>query len=890
MTDTLRRITVAALLTLTAAVAAGNLRADEPPRLVVETAGAITGMLRDKTKWHRLPDHVKKAYYVCGQKPTIVMRLPERCDRSEVAAMLQASAGWPFLLQDVIYSSSSLDGRILSRNFGYFDGRSWHATDQHVEYYLPPWMVWFPGGAAGATKEPYGVRFFHNGQWRFHDCDYEGRQKESYDLVKIQPGAGGTMTAFVPLSAEPTPPPVLHLWDGRTWRALTRDDGLPDDLLSYAVCVAPGKLWVLSQQGFFNFVDLARGEQNREHQLTALIEAYPEASRRERDAILAKLRRWRRDAVRLVQAQLAASGSVPSPDTERIEEEIRHFRTVLEVVRGFAQQLDETSIIRAGELEQKLEDHTDRLARARDEFENALARRPRYDAMLELLEALVTGRLPDGESRGRLRVEWKAVDGVEPTGHAWLKTRRNLVERWQNQGEALVRLAPDGTRQAVCELEGIFDADVVISPRNGPYMVKPDGSGLWRWNGRQMEHVIGPQHWSDDMVLEGCDDDGWICISRTAERSVTGVVPDRPEYWLIRPEAEDTRLRLETVRYEGMKGGWKLADGRIVAMAGSRLRQFRAGQWSDLCPQDVRHPDGVVAGQDGGTWLMSPDNDKVQAIHRGELVMSGPVAELCRQRFEEVFRTAPRRAFHTLGPLRVGNHLWLVDKKYPACFDGQEFVSLRDRLPKELAKCDRVLLTGPMDDGRTVSLLAFHSPFRYTAHLRVEEDGSVTVVKLQSYKAEGWPSLWLDLPHFDPRGRILGGSIRDLEIVGVETTTPVKCAGLPTLVDRFGRIWTTCELNGLQLVKEGRLHPVLDANHGYFRPVWVPQEDRAYVTNNVSILELRDAGSDRWSVGRRFHNIDWKLPAQQFVGAADGYAVFSCSGRGRYNVTAVKLP
>jgi len=53
---------------------------------------------------------------------------------------------------------------------------------------------------------------------------------------------------------------------------------------------------------------------------------------------------------------------------------------------------------------------------------------------------------------------------------------------------------------------------------------------------------------------------------------------------------------------------------------------------------------------------------------------------------------------------------------------------------------------------------------------------------------------------------------------------------------------------------------------------------------------LRDAGSDRWSVGRRFHNIDWKLPAQQFVGAADGYAVFSCSGRGRYNVTAVKLP
>jgi len=255
--------------------------------------------------------------------------------------------------------------------------------------------------------------------------------------------------------------------------------------------------------------------------------------------------------------------------------------------------------------------------------------------MLDLLEALATGRPPDAESRGQLRVEWKAVDGVEATGHAWLRTRHYFGE---TRREALVRLAPDGTRQIVCDLPGTYDADVVISPRDGPYMVKPDGSGLWRWNGRQMELVIGPQRWSNDLILEGCDDEGWICISRTAERPVTGVVPDRPEYWLIRPEAEDTRLELQTVTYEGMKGGWKLADGRIVAMAGSRLRQFQSGQWSDLCPQDVQRPGVVLAGQDGATWLISEYDDKVQVIHRGELVMSGPVAQLCRQQFEEVFR------------------------------------------------------------------------------------------------------------------------------------------------------------------------------------------------------------------------------------------------------------
>ena len=37
-------------------------------------------------------------------------------------------------------------------------------------------------------------------------------------------------------------------------------------------------------------------------------------------------------------------------------------------------------------------------------------------------------------------------------------------------------------------------------------------------------------------------------------------------------------------------------------------------------------------------------------------------------------------------------------------------------------------------------------------------------------------------------------------------------------------------------------------------------------------------------------NAEKKITRRQFIGTADGYAVFRCGGRGRYNVTAVKLP
>lgn len=529
--------------------------------LITEMAQAMQPLLEDTSSWHRLPAGITGISHGCGHKPMVRLVDNRPYNVHESVTIVQASAAWPVTFEFQNHTVGAADGRLLNTLSGYFDGKTWHPLENSLAYLTPDRVVWLSEGPAYGDsvrgglwrlesgrwvrlppdKPDYGtmqvgVWQFREGRWQMHDLSYGGMPATATrDVVQLQAGAGGTMTAWLSAGLQPPPPREVHLWDGRAWRVIRPADGLPDDPVLWAGCVAPSKLWVVTRPDTLTFIDLEKPFKAVKTRMPVeQVEDYLAAAEQDRPAMLDRMRLDRRPIIEAASALVVAGGTPPNSPAE--------FQAILAELRAAAAEL-QALLAQAGtplgQIEAcrlKVNTLTARVAALREPAVAAAKGRMRYDTLLGLIAALSSGGDAGGKPAEEATLYVMPV-GLESDGHAWIKRLRRHVGEKGSDDETLLRLGPDGRREVVASGDGLYNTSCVMSPTAGPYLARPEG-GLWRWNGKGLVQTIAAGQWQKDWTPVAATDDGWIYVDVTPKKRDRAAMAAGRNYLLVRPDAK----------------------------------------------------------------------------------------------------------------------------------------------------------------------------------------------------------------------------------------------------------------------------------------------------------------------------------------------------------------
>jgi len=839
--------------------------APEPPHLK-RLEEEVFGMLEDTSRWHLLPEEFREFQTGAGSIPMAEMSY----GGSYLAPRMEQTAEWPFTLsfQDPVVSDGK--GRLLSRTRGYFDGGNWHSLPSGNRSSGPKHTVWLTKGPAYAGED--AVYYFHGGKWNVQVLSREGDRDNKHP--KLQQGRNGTATAWMaPSSTSQGVPPHLSLFDGNSWRVLTPENGLPNAPMVWAACVSPGKIWCLDAGCGFRFVTVSQASLPPGEQVDSMVEAYLTSPAEARGSLIETLVEQQPEALRAVQRAISRRGTGDG-NARRIEVLVGAIQSDLEQLASMARAMRYRSP-KVQELERSLRKRTGDLREAWSEGERSAQTWREYKALLALLREVATGG-PGGKSYCS---RW-VCHGFDPKGYLWFEI---ATYRQGDRESSLLRLGPDGSREIVLSGPEREDFAVALTPREGPYIFMPDGSGLARYGEEGLELVMPPSQWPQDMRPVTCAGNGWIVARRHGE-----------EYWLVRPDAEDHRQPLTVMEYASRQV-WTTDNGRVICLFKSDegglpagLYEFLDGAWICVFPGDIEPPKRIASGQDGSLWLygmVHNDYGPLRVIHKGELVLKGDLEELCVERFRDVMALAPVRAAYTQGPIRLGDHIWYVeDSLYPVRTEGKTSISLRTSLAHSLQGDRNLLLSGPMDDGSSFLTLVSGSNDR-CGRISIDDNGEPVVSELEVLRARVYPNQWLDRPIFDGRGRVLVPQEK-FRYRAARPEDDRAVPGEPLYLDPFGRVWSKVYRQGLMVSDQESTSRAFPTPSTLWQPVVVSSRDLAYLTNRASIVELRCDEAGEWTVARRFDGIRWPQIPSEFLAEIDGYALF----RARSAVLVVKLP
>jgi hypothetical protein len=558
------RFPLAGILTVTMLAAAYGDPIPAPPDPKDSPMAALVATMAeamDDTKtWHLLPNDVVGLTCNWGAKPLVRLTATTAYERQNPQLIAEATTAWPVTFTGNGITLGDDRCRVLNSFYGYYDRKVWHPLIGK----FPTWAVWLPEGPAytevaptswyrdpGETwtrlpgREPADSRSqaviwqFHDGRWNLYDCSYDGMSERiPPENISLQAGTGGTMTAWMSPRTDRLPPHGVHYWDGRTWRWLTPADGLPDDPVVWAACVAPGKLWVATLPNALTFVDLAAPRPAEKRSPRELVESYLAAKEADRPALLRTLVLQRRPAIDAAVALAMTMGTPPKP-TEEFDALLQKLRAALNDLQTLlaGQQTPREKI---AEQRRLMDELTARIGELRKTAEGASDQRRNYDTLMALIATLSTGDGIPTLAVNDMTIYVTPV-GLEPDGHAWIKLRRIFSSPERRTDENLVRLGPDGVKQVVANMPGLDQAGCTMSTNGSLYIALPDASGLSRWNGRKLVETISPTDWPKSWKPVAATNDGWIYAAAFP------LPPGRshPQYLLVRPDARPLLLERE---------------------------------------------------------------------------------------------------------------------------------------------------------------------------------------------------------------------------------------------------------------------------------------------------------------------------------------------------------